>query len=89
MPWLHLPLDRLYGCFLTCSEPKYLFAALAGGVAAAAPVGVAVSASSGTVVFATFFDGFTEADNAQARRTGAFHLGDSGHFTFSWFVLVY
>jgi hypothetical protein len=80
MPWLHLPLDRVYGCFLTCSEAEYLFAALAAGVAAAAAVGVAVSASSGTVGFAAFFDGFTEADNPQARSTSAFHLGDSGHF---------
>jgi hypothetical protein len=86
MRWLHLPLDRLYGCFLTCSEAEYLFAALAAGVAAAATVGVAVSAGTGTVGFATFFDRFTEADNAQARRTGAFHLGDSSHFTFSWCV---
>ena len=45
-------------------------------MAAAAAAGVAVSASSGTVCFALFFNGVTEVDNAEARRTGAFHLGD-------------
>jgi len=45
----HLPLDIFYGCFLTFSEAEYLFAALAACVAAAAAVGVAVSASSRTV----------------------------------------
>jgi hypothetical protein len=67
-------------------EAEYLLVALAAGVAAAAAVGVAVSASTGTVRFATFFDGFTQVDNAQARRTGAFHLGDGGHFRFSWWI---
>lgn len=85
----HLPLDRFYGCFLTGSEAEYLFAALAAGVAAAATVGVPVSASSGTIGFSVFCDRFTEADNAQARRAGTFHLGDSGHFTFSWWVFSY
>ena len=62
--------------------------ALAARVAAAAAVGVAVSASAGTVGFATFFDRFSEGDNTQARRTGAFHLGDGGHFTLSWWVCL-
>ena len=52
-------------------------------MAAAAAAGVAVSTSIGTVRFAAFFDGFSEGDNAQARRTGAFHLGNGGHLTFS------
>lgn len=84
MRCLHLPSDILYGCFLTFSEAEYLFVTLAAGVTAAATVGVAVSASSRTVGFAAFFDGFSEADNAQARRTGAFHLGNGSHFTFWW-----
>jgi len=89
MRCLHLPLDRFYRCCLTFSEAEYLFVALAACVAAAAAVGVAVSASTGTVRFAVFFNGCTEADNAHARRTGAFHLGDGSHFRFSWFVYVY
>ena len=57
-------------------------------MAAAAAVGVAVSASSGTVCFALFFNGVTEVDNAKASRTGAFHLGDGSHFSFfSWVCL--
>ena len=63
---MHLPLDRFYGCFLTFSEAEYLFVALAAGVAAAAAAGVAVSTSIGTIGFAAFFDGFSEADSAQA-----------------------
>ena len=55
-------------------------------MAAAAAVGVAVSANTGTVCFALFFNGVTEVDYAEARRTGAFHLGDSSHFSFSWLV---
>ncbi len=62
----HLPLDRFYGCFLTFSEAEYLFVALAAGVAAAAAVGVAVCASSRTVLLTIFLDGFSEADSAQA-----------------------
>lgn len=84
MRCLHLPLDRFCGDFLTFFEAEYLFVALAAGVTAAGAVGVAVSASTGTVRFATFFNGFSEADNAQARRTGAFYLGDGSHFTFWW-----
>lgn len=57
-------------------------------MAAAAAARVAVSASSGTVRFSAFFDGFSQADNAQTRRAGAFHLGDGGHFTFSWRVCL-
>ena len=53
---------------------------------AAAAVGVAVSANTGTVCFALFFNGVTEVDNAEARRTGAFHLGDGSHFSFSSWV---
>ena len=58
-------------------------------MAAAAAVGVAVSASSGTVCFALFFNGVTEVDYAEARRTGAFHLGDGSHFRFSSWVCLY
>ncbi len=79
----HLPLDILYRFFLTFAEAQQLLVALAAGVAAAAAVGVSVCASSGTVGFAAFFDRFSEADNAQARRTGAFRLGDGGHLGFS------
>ena len=57
-------------------------------MAAAAAVGVAVSASTGTVCFALFFNGVTEVDNAEARRTGAFHLGYCSHFSFSWWVCL-
>ena len=89
MRFWHLPLDRFYGCFLTFSEAEYLFIALAAGVAAAATVGVAGGASSRTVGFSAFFDGFSQADNAQTRRTGTFHLVDSGHFTFSCSVFTY
>jgi len=63
--------------------------ALAACVAAAVAVGVPVSTSTGTIVLAAFFDGFREADNAQTRRTSAFHLVDGGHFTFSWWVVLY
>ena len=83
---MHLPLDRLWSCGLTFSEAEYLLAALAAGVAAAAAAGVAVSASTGTECFALFFNGVTEVDNAEARRTGAFHLGDGSHFSFSSWV---
>ena len=62
--------------------------ALAAGVTAALTVGVAVSASTGTVCFALFFNGATEVDNAEARRTGAFHLGDGSHFSFSSWVCL-
>jgi hypothetical protein len=55
-------------------------------VAAAAAVGVTLSAGTGTVGFALFFNGVTEVDNAEARRTGAFHLGDGSHFSFSSWV---
>ena len=55
-------------------------------MATAAAVGVAVSANTGTVCFAIFFNGVTEVDNAEARRTGAFHLGDGSHFSFSSWV---
>ena len=55
-------------------------------MAAAAAAGVAVSAGTGTVCFALFFNGVTEVDNAEARRTGAFHLGDSSHFRLSSWV---
>ncbi len=55
-------------------------------MAAAAAAGVAVSASTGTECFALFFNGVTEVDNAEARRTGAFHLGDGSHFSFSSWV---
>jgi hypothetical protein len=55
-------------------------------VATAAAVGVAVSASAGTVCFALFFNGVTEVDNAEASRTGAFHLGNGSHFSFSSWV---
>jgi len=74
--------------FFNLSEAEYLFVALAAGVAAAAAVGVAVCASSGTIGFAAFFDGFSEADSAQAGRTGAFHLGCSSHLAFSWWVYL-
>ena len=55
-------------------------------MATAAAVGVAVSASAGTVCFALFFNGVTEVDNAEASRTGAFHLGDGSHVSFSSWV---
>ena len=55
-------------------------------MAAAAAAGVAVSASTGTVCFALFFNGVTEVDYAEARRTRAFHLGDGSHFRFSSWV---
>ena len=55
---------------------------------AATAAGVAVSASIGTVCFALFFNGVTEVDNAEARRTGAFHLGDGSHFSFSSWVCL-
>ncbi len=57
-------------------------------MAAAAAVGVAVSANTGTVCFAVFFNGVTEVDYAEARRTGAFHLGDGSHFSFSSWVCL-
>lgn len=82
----HLPLDRFQSCGLTFSEAEYLLVALAACVTAAAAVGVAVSASTGTVCFALFFNGVTEADCAEASRTGAFHLGDGSHFSFSSWV---
>jgi len=63
--------------------------ALAAGVAAAGAVGVAVSAGAGTVVLTAFFYGCTEADNAQARRTGTFHLGYGSHFLLSWCLSLY
>ena len=62
--------------------------ALAAGVAAAAAVGVAVSASIGTVCFAVFLNGVSEVNNAEARRTGAFHLGDGSHLRFSSWVCL-
>jgi hypothetical protein len=61
-----------------------LFVASTAGVAAAATVGMAVCTSSGTVVLTAFFNRCSEVDNAQAGRTGAFHLGDGGHFALSW-----
>jgi hypothetical protein len=85
----HLPLYILYSFFLTFSEAQHLFVAAAAGVAAACAVGMAVSAGARTVVLTAFFNGFTEGDNAQARRTGTFHLGYGSHFVFSWWVLMF
>lgn len=89
MRTLHLPLDLLYRFFLAWAEAQHLFVALAAGVAAAGAVGVAVSAGAGTVVLTAFFNGFTQADNAQARRTGTFHLGYGSHFVLSWWLLIF
>jgi hypothetical protein len=84
MGFWHLPLDGLSRFFLTFAEVQKLFVAVAACVAAAFAVGVSVSASGGTVLFAAFFYGFGKADGAQARRTGTFCLGCCSHFAFSW-----
>jgi hypothetical protein len=76
----HLPADILYSFFLTFSEAQHLLVAFAAGVTAASTVGMTVSAGARTVVLTAFFNGFTEGDNAQARRTGTFHLGYGSHF---------
>ena len=83
MHFWHLPLDRFSRFFLTFAEAQQLLVALAAGVAAAFAVGVSVSASGGTVLFASFFYGLRQADGAQARRTGTFCLGCCSHFAFS------
>jgi hypothetical protein len=85
----HLPLGRLYSFFLTFSEAQQLVVASAAGVAATGAVGMAVSAGAGTVVLTAFFNGFSQGDNAQARRTGTFHLGYGSHFALSWWVACY
>jgi len=84
MRTLHLPLDLLYRFFLTWAEAQHLFVALAASGPTAAAVGVAVGPGAETVVLTAFFYGCTQADNAQARRTGTFCLGCSSHFAFSW-----
>jgi hypothetical protein len=76
----HLPLDILYRFFLTFWETQHLFVASAAGVTAASAIGMTLSAGAGTVVLTAFFNGFSQADNAQARRTGTFHLGYGSHF---------
>ena len=84
MQELHPPSDRLDSFSLNFPEPQQLFVAGAACVTAAAAVGMAVCTGIGTVVLTAFFNGGAEVDNAQARRTSAFHLGDGGHFAFSW-----
>jgi hypothetical protein len=85
----HFPLDILYSFFLTFLEAQHLLVTSAAGVAAASAVGMAVRAGVRTVVLTAFFNGFTEGDNAQARRTGTFHLGYGSHFMLSWWVVMF
>lgn len=80
MQELHPPADRLARFFL---QSQQLFVAGATCVTAAAAVGMAVGTGIRTVVLTAFFNGFAEVDNAQARRTGTFHLGDGGHVALS------
>jgi uncharacterized membrane protein YgaE (UPF0421/DUF939 family) len=49
------------------------------GVAAARTFGMAIGTGIATVVVTLFFNRLTGIDNAQARVTGAFHLGNRGH----------
>lgn len=54
----------LHRFLLTFAETQHLLVAATAAVAAGCAVGVSVGASGGTVLFASFFYGGSEADGA-------------------------
>ena len=75
----HPSIDIFNNLHLTFCQFPALVVASTACVSTASAIGMTLSTGIRAVVLTAFFDGFGECNDAQARRTGTFHLGYGSH----------